>query len=222
MIEYLDVAQCFCGNILQVNPIGKVLMALSNLLGLTILLLFLLLSVSCSPKFLYTLTASDNSNVKKVFYGKNKDVITFRESQSYNGSFFLYHDFSFDKKLIVYIQGATVLYKNFKIPLRLFGRDYKKDTLYIDGDENIVTAFSARFSFQPGDTLMIKFENFLYDEDGREYQFDPICLIVTPFVRKNYSRRQPKNFGRLLTISLCRIFLMVLLCRKGSCSFSEA
>ena len=185
MIEYLDVAQCFCGNILQVNPIGKVLMTLSNLLGLTILFLFLLPSVSCSPKFLYTLTPSDKSNVKNVFYGKNKDVITFRESQSYNGAFFLYHDFSFDKKLIVYIQGATVLYKNYKIPLRLFGRDYKKDTLYIDGDENIVTAFSARFPFQTGDTLKINFVKFLHDEDGNEYKIDPIFLIVSRLGRKN-------------------------------------
>ena len=153
----------------------------SNLLRLTFTFLLLLYLTSCSPKLTYSLRPSDNSSMKKVFFGQNKDVITFNMSRWHNGTFFLSHNFSFDKRLIVNMQGVKVWYKNYVIPFSLYGKNYKKDTFHIDGDENILTVFSAHFSTQTGDTLSVKFDDFLQDEYGKEFKFDPIYLIVTPY-----------------------------------------
>ena len=81
------------------------------------------------------------------------------------------------------MRGQTLVYKNWEIPFRISGSNYKKDTLHIDGDDNLLTAFYARLPIQIGDTLIVKFDGFLRDEENREYKLDPIQLIVESYVK---------------------------------------
>ena len=140
---------------------------------------------ACMPRHAYSLALGDVSNINKVYFGQNKDVIHLDMFYWRQGTFFLSHDFSFNKRLIVNIQEAKVWYKQYGLPLNFIGNDIKKDTLHIDGDENLLTVFSVPFKVQVGDTLTLMLDNFLYDEEGKEYKFEPIHLIATQYKKRN-------------------------------------
>ena len=139
---------------------------------------------SCFPKLTYSLTLTDSSNIKKVSFGQNKDVITLDMFHYRKGTFFLHHDFSFDKRLVINLQDAKVWYKHYGLPFNFIGSAIKKDTLHIDGDDNLLTVFSIPFKVEVGDTLTLDFENFLQDDKGTTYRFDSIILIVRPYTKK--------------------------------------
>ena len=139
----------------------------------------LLFLVSCSPKLKFGLTLTDKTVVKKVVFGKNKDAISFDMSYWRRGTFFIRHDFSFDQDLVVSLQEARVWYKDFGFPFNFIGPDLHKDTLHIDGDDNVLTVFSVPLNVKLGDTLFLKLDNFLTDIEGNKYEFQPIPLIVT-------------------------------------------
>ena len=158
-------------------------MTVPNLLRLTNAFLFVLCLTSCSPKVSYSVVPSDKIELRKLSFGQNKDVITFDGSRYKNGAFFLFHDFSFDKRLVIDMREVKVLYRGGMLPFSLFGENYKKETFEIDGDDNLTTYFGIRLPLHVGDTLTVKFDNFLHDKDGKEYKLDPINLIVIPYVK---------------------------------------
>ena len=163
---------------------GKIQMIFTKHPWLIIITLLLFLS-SCIPKHTHNLAFSDTSNITKVYFGQNKDAIQLEMFYWRRGTFFLYHDFSFDKRLIVDIHDAHIWYKGYGLAFNFTGKDINKDTLHIDGDENITTAFSVPFKVQVGDTLTLRLDNFLYDEEGKEYTFKPIYLIVSQYKKTN-------------------------------------
>lgn len=83
-----------------------------------------------------------------------------------SGVFFIYWDFSFNKRLVVNLEDVKVLYKGHGMKLH-FLREADKDTLHIDGDENLLTVFRIPFEVKVGDTVTLDPENFLHDETGK-------------------------------------------------------
>ena len=145
---------------------------------------------SCSWHMPYNLNFPENVEPYKVQFGNDKVIMSLTDMKSvHNGIFFLYCDFAFDKRLVVNLEDARVRYKGFGMKLNFPGDAINKDTLHIDGDENLLTVFRIPFDVKVGDTITLELENFLRDETGKSFTFEPIHLSTTPYIKPTKNSR---------------------------------
>lgn len=96
----------------------------------------------------------------------------------HNGSVVIRNDFTFSKDIVLIIENTKVEYKNRITNLHFIGSNIDKDTIHIDGDENIITLFEMPPSYVYGDTIKVSFDNFINDLEGREYKIAPLLLVM--------------------------------------------
>lgn len=138
----------------------------------------------CSWHMPYNLNFPENVDPYKVQFGSEKVVMSLTDMKSmHSGIFFLYCDFAFGKRLVVNLEDARVRYKGYGMKLNFPGDVINKDSLHIDGDENLLTVFRIPFDVKVGDTITLDLENFLSDETGRQYEFGPINLSTTQYIK---------------------------------------
>jgi hypothetical protein len=138
----------------------------------------------------YNLNFPEKANPFKVQFGSNQVVMSLTDMKRvHNGIFFLSWDFAFDKRLVVNLKDARVRCKGYGMKLNFSGDAINKDTLHIDGDDNLFAVFRIPFDVKVGDTITIDLENFLRDETGKSYSFEPIHLTTTPYVKPTKNGR---------------------------------
>jgi hypothetical protein len=187
-IIYLRVT-CHYGNSPNWRLFEKLEMLLRKLLIATHTIVILILT-GCSSHMPYSLNFPENVEPYKVQFGNNKVVMSLTDMKRvHNGIFFLYWDFAFDKRLVVNLEDARVRYKGYGMKLNFPGDAINKDTLHIDGDENLLTVFRIPFDVKVGDTITLDLENFLRDEAGKSYTFEPIQLSSAAYIRPTKNGR---------------------------------
>lgn len=135
--------------------------------------------ISCRSSYFYSISFNYEQTKHKIDFGQDSEIMTIYSLGRFDaGTFSIYHDFSFNKRLIVNLKDARIYYKGIGFPLNFIAENIKKDTLHIDGDDNLSTIFSIPIKLNSGDTLLVDLKNFLYDEQEQQYYFNPIHLII--------------------------------------------
>ncbi len=150
-------------------------------LNTAIVLIFL---SSCLHPVYYNIKLNNGLTTIKTNFTNGKIVQRFFTIPYHGGSIAIYHDFTFEKNLIISVKDSYVSDHKGQWRLNFVGRDIKKDTIHIDGDANLTTVFSVPPWYRPGDTIQVHFEGFSKDIDGNEYNIDPIYLVLNKGSRR--------------------------------------
>ncbi len=134
---------------------------------------------SCSHKLSYGLRFNSVDSVYiKNFDKQSVEMTIYNVIKSNNGIFSIYHQFSFDKRIKINLENSKIIYKEFSIQMNFIGEYLHKESMSLKGTGGVTTIFHIPFQVKGGDTLILKLDDFLSDESGKKYLFDPIYLIV--------------------------------------------
>jgi hypothetical protein len=143
-----------------------------------LLLIISILFTSCLNAVYFSIEMAGQDHTIKTHYPPGKLVQRFYNFPYHGGSVIIHNDFSFDRDILVNLSDANVSYQGHMLKLHFIGNDLGKDTIHIDGDENLTTLFSVPFWYKFGDTLKINFDGFLKDLNGTEYYIQPVSMVL--------------------------------------------
>jgi hypothetical protein len=143
-----------------------------------LLLIISILFTCCLNAVYFNIEMAETTHTIKTSYPTGKLVQRFYNFPYHGGSVTIQNDFSFDRDIAINISDANVAYQGHRWKLHFMGDDLFKDTIHIDGDENVTTLFSVPSWYKFGDTLKISFDSFLKDLNGAEYHIQPVFLVL--------------------------------------------
>lgn len=134
--------------------------------------------LSCLRPAYFSIIVQDQTNPVKTSFSNGKLVQSFSCMPYHNGSVVIRNDFTFSTEIVLNIKNTEVEYKGRISNLHFIGSNIDKDTIHIDGDENIITLFEMPPAYMYGDTIKVRFDNFLHDIEGREHKIAPLLLVM--------------------------------------------
>lgn len=152
--------------------------------NISILLIASVIFSGCLKAVYFDIDMHDTGNTVKTSYLNGKIVQKFYCFPYHGGSIAIQNNFSFDQDLVINLDGPIVLYHETQWKLHFIGPDLKKDTLHINGDDNISTLFSLPSWYRFGDTLKISFDGFVENIHGSKYCVPTVWMVLRKTKRR--------------------------------------